>query len=526
MKKAIFTFAFIGLASAVNAQDTYLNDRITNGSNDLYGTSRYVGMGGALGALGADISAIGWNPAGIGLMRKNDITMTFGALWDKNGIKESNKTHGTFDQAGFVYACKLGDDSKMKYINFGFNYQKKLNYNNAFYADNPNLKGLSQMDQFAELANAKYDTDYNIAGLVVDEKYLSTDGSSYYNKFDGELNCYTQKTWGALHGFDINVSGNYNDRLYWGVTVGIDNLRFRSSTDLYEENSYIKNPGTPDEVKILGDYSLFNDQIINGRGMNFKFGTIVRPFEASPFRLGFTIETPTWYNLRSSTLYSLHDQVDDIRTKEYESCLEYAIRTPWKVRLSAATTIGSKVAMDVDYEYANVQGTSMGYPNDDIDSPSNSLFNTTKDDYMNIHTKENLQGMHTVRAGIEYRPTNAFSLRFGYNYSTCAYKDNVSFDQRMIDSYAMNVSTSTSYMKMGATNTLTLGMGYKWKHFYVDLAYKLRNQSADFYAFDSSFTQDGRVFATEHPELKNVQLDPVNVDLTRHQLTATVGFKF
>lgn len=521
MKKAIFTLAFVGLTSTMNAQDTYLNDRITNSSNDLYGTSRYVGMGGALGALGADISTIGWNPAGIGMMRKNDINMTFGALWDKKGIKESSKTHGTFDQAGFVYSCKLGDDSKMKYINFGFNYQKKLNYNNAFYADNPNLKGLSQMDQFAELVNAGYDTDYNMAGFVVDENYLTKDGDTYYNKYGGESNYYTQKTWGGLHGFDINISGNVNDRAYWGVTVGIDYLRYRSSTDLYEKNSCIEGGVTK-----YGDYSLFNDQVINGCGMNFKFGTIVRPFEESPFRLGFVIETPTWYNLKSSTLYSLHDQVDNVRTKEYESYLEYAIRTPWKVRLSAATTIGSKVAMDVDYEFANVNGTSMGYPNDDIDSPSNSLFNTTKDISMNQQTKDNLKGMHTVRAGIEYRATNAFSLRLGYNYSTCAYKDNITFDQYSLDSYAMNVSTSTSYMKMGATNTLTLGMGYKWKHIYVDLAYKLRNQSADFYAFDSSFTQAGSDFAVAYPELSDVTLDPVNVDLTRHQLTATVGIKF
>ena len=79
---------------------------------------------------------------------------------------------------------------------------------------------------------------------------------------------------------------------------------------------------------------------------------------------------------------------------------------------------------------------------------------------------------------------------------------------------------------MGATNTLTLGMGYKWKHIYVDLAYKLRNQSADFYAFDSSFTQAGSDFAVANPLLSDVTLDPVNVDLTRHQLTATVGIKF
>ena len=35
----------------------------------LSGTARYLGMGGAFGALGGDISAMGGNPAGLGIYR-------------------------------------------------------------------------------------------------------------------------------------------------------------------------------------------------------------------------------------------------------------------------------------------------------------------------------------------------------------------------------------------------------------------------------------------------------------------------
>ena len=66
----------------LQAQDTYMNERLINNSSDVIGTARYVGMGGALGALGADMSVISWNPAGIGLYRKNDIAMTMGGLWE------------------------------------------------------------------------------------------------------------------------------------------------------------------------------------------------------------------------------------------------------------------------------------------------------------------------------------------------------------------------------------------------------------------------------------------------------------
>ena len=47
------------------AQTAY--DAVRYAGDELNGTARFVGMGGAMGALGADISVIGTNPAGIGL---------------------------------------------------------------------------------------------------------------------------------------------------------------------------------------------------------------------------------------------------------------------------------------------------------------------------------------------------------------------------------------------------------------------------------------------------------------------------
>ena len=54
----------------VAAQETYENAKVA-GPQDLNGTARYVGMGGAMEALGADLSTISTNPAGVGLFRKS-----------------------------------------------------------------------------------------------------------------------------------------------------------------------------------------------------------------------------------------------------------------------------------------------------------------------------------------------------------------------------------------------------------------------------------------------------------------------
>lgn len=64
-KKYYFFAAALLIAMSVNAQETYQNAKLT--TQDLNGTARYIGMGGALEALGADVSTISSNPAGIGL---------------------------------------------------------------------------------------------------------------------------------------------------------------------------------------------------------------------------------------------------------------------------------------------------------------------------------------------------------------------------------------------------------------------------------------------------------------------------
>ena len=71
MKKKIGMIALTMLVTvSVGAQSAY--DATNIASSDLNGTARFVGMGGAMGALGGDISTIGTNPAGIGLYRSND----------------------------------------------------------------------------------------------------------------------------------------------------------------------------------------------------------------------------------------------------------------------------------------------------------------------------------------------------------------------------------------------------------------------------------------------------------------------
>ena len=516
---------FLAVAFAAQAQDTYTNERITNNSSDVIGTARYVGMGGALGALGADISVISWNPAGIGFYRKNDIALTFGGLWGKSHISEENRGTGTFDQIGFVYNIPVESET-CPYVNFSFNFQKKINFNHNFYADNKNLYELSQMDQLAELID--WDRGFEtLAGMAYDNGFFSkaTDGYGdeyQYNKYgSSSSNIYTYHGEGSLQAFDFNLSTNINNRAFLGLTVGVDNMRYSGWT-LYGEN----------DMDGYAKYDVNNDIRITGTGINVKVGTIIRPFENSPFRVGFVVETPTWYRLKNSTWFNMVRgyHYGGTHIDEWESYLKFRLRSPWKVRGSIGSTVGTSFAWDVDYEYAAYAGTSMGYPEyeDDRDGSTSGYI---KDAAMTKHIRDNLRGTHTLRVGMEANATKNLAFRLGYNLSTSAYNKNISYDQYTLASEAspaIDYATSTSYMRMGATNILTLGMGYRAKNFYVDLAYKIRNQKADFYAFDTNFAQTANYtqFVANNPLLADRTIDPVNVNLTRHAVTCTLGFKF
>ena len=113
MKKKLY-IAALALAAVLPAvaQDTYESARLLG--NDLNGTARYVGMGGAMEALGAEISTISTNPAGIGLFRHSTFSVSAGmtSLQGAQKFNDQSITKMSFDQLGVVcqpqIVCECG----------------------------------------------------------------------------------------------------------------------------------------------------------------------------------------------------------------------------------------------------------------------------------------------------------------------------------------------------------------------------------------------------------------------------------
>ena len=301
---------------SATAQETYQDSKLAE--NQLTGTARYVGVGGAMEALGADISPISTNPAGIGLFRKSQVSVSAGVIAQGGAENYTSlsgnridfngkKSHPTFDQIGIVWSPKLKGNS---YINLAFNYHKSADFGQILNAAN-SLKTYDEngKERFAsqnKLAAAKYawikgnnfsQDEASVLWSSVDDGYLTALGAnedaSQMNYLNSDLFLYGQYQHGYIGEYDFSVSGSLNNRVWLGLTIGLHDVHYNSNS-LYAENL------------VDGNFSDSYEQIkITGTGYDVKAGIIFRPVEESPFRIGAYVNSPVFYDLSLSAAHDL-----------------------------------------------------------------------------------------------------------------------------------------------------------------------------------------------------------------------------
>lgn len=535
-RKYMMALASLALCGSMSAQDIYKVEAFSG--SDLNGTARYVGMGGAMNALGADLSAMGTNPAAIGMFRRSDAAFTGSATVQPNGREfgDINKARGSFDQAGFVYSAKLGN-SGVKYFNMGFNYQKRRNFKNFIGLDNVALdNGLSQSWQMRDLARTnggwldlnpdyggddyKRTTPLTVVGydsqLITEETDDEGRLTGYTPSFANRYN-YARAQWGGIQQYDFNVSLNWNDQVYGGLTIGAYNVNMYTRTDYAEE--LVDGSGATDV------YRMSNAESVTGTGFDFKLGVIFRPIEDSPFRIGLAVSSPLFLNLtQNSYLYmntpygytdsngqSFDRTEADVEIGDYD----YNIYTPWRFNLSMATTVSDFLALDAEYEVSRYQGAQVRYPDGDY-YYYDDVWSSSKDRELGKEIDTHLQAVHTFRVGAELKVAKGVYLRAGYNYVSAPMKDEA-YLNLFTDSPSYAYSTNTDYVNLGEIHRATAGLGVRGKHFYADFAYQYQRQQGTAFAFDGG----------SDPSTGNFQyLQGQKVDLNRHNAMLTIGYKF
>lgn len=527
--KKIYLFAFAAMtALQVQAQratqDTYVGAALA--TEDLNGTARYVGMGGAMDALGAEISTMGSNPAGIGLFRKNQVSASLSVVSQEDGktFQNGSKTHVSFDQIGVVFSTRSG---KTSYLNFGFNFHKNRNFNHVLYAAhalNGSSQNLQTVTKFLPyIVNGEWPNPNDLSLSQLDDIYF---GNMIYAEGIGhsyEMDAYdiNQATTGYIGEFDFNISGNIKNRLYLGLTVGVHNVNYKNYSE-YFEYLYDTNNQRDNFREVL----ISDNHKITGTGFNIKAGLIFRPVEESPFRIGLSVASPTFYRLTTENYTTIGGNVDRSSAKE-----DFRFNTPWKFGLSLGHTVGNYLALGAVYEYADYGACDMRtidgtYYDPDYDTYSSS---SSTDNNMKRHTEETLKGVHTVKLGAEFKVDKNIALRLGYNYVSPMYKENGMRDQT-IYSPGVYYASTTHYINWKDTHRITAGVGFSFDKFRLDLAYQYNTRKGDFYPFMSNISNSAEIL----DEAGNVQdvvtesnhCDAVSVKDNRHQIQASLVYTF
>lgn len=415
-------------------------------------TSRSLGMGNSFGALGADVSTLTTNPAGIGLFRRSEMSAT-PAFANRNiendfegSVKEDNYFKFAFGNFGLVLSNQK-KNKNWKYLNFGIGYNRTNNFSSD-ESSQYNNHANTLMDSWVEELNVSGNdyTAYPYEQELAWNTYLinyDTITNEYTSGIPGAGTLQSQRIErrGGQGEWDFSVASNYKDKLYLGFTLGVPVLH-------YEEDMVWTEEDVRDTISGFKNYVYSTSLTTTGSGFNLKFGMI---YKFSDFiRAGFAIHTPTWLYLTDDYRSSISSNMESIGNYGMEGPdfipFEYRIESPFRMISSLAIVAGKSGAINIDYE---VLDYSMGHVKP-RDPQFNSDFSETN------HAIEGKYGwQHNIRVGLEM-PFNEWRVRLGGEYSSSPFDENLRPD---------NTKTDMSGY------SFTGGLGYRTDKFYVDAAY-------------------------------------------------------
>ncbi|MDR1847982.1 MAG: outer membrane protein transport protein [Bacteroidales bacterium] len=411
----------------------------------LNGTANYISRAGALGAVGGDITAASFNPAGLGLYLGNEMTIGSGLNFafttaDYNGNKfNDDRTNYNFGNFGMVLNVN-GGNGLFESGQIGFSFNQLKNYSNRINVARTSLR-TSYISTIMD--NILYTDDLFYQSGVV--WWDSASASLVSNFTSGSFDQYkTIETYGFLTSMDFTFSTNINNIVFIGGAIGVPLFSYTQLENLTEQR-YLDNGANGRDL--TDEYNFQKKTELNGTGANFKLGVILQP--VNWLRLGASVHTPTYYSIEDD-YYARVDNagyLDNYRGSADGTgeTLLYDIQTPFRFIGSLALIMGTgeskvKGTISADYEYVNYSAMKFRF------NDNGSAFNETQ---VNNNINSIYQPAHSLRLGGELK-TGMLALRAGY---------------AMIGNPYAKIENDASQQY------ITGGIGLKGKHCFLDLAY-------------------------------------------------------
>lgn len=476
------------------------------------GTAKFVSMGGAFGALGSDFSSIGINPAGLGVYKSSEFTITPSFKHREisstyNGVDASDtKNRLNFDNVGLVLSFQPYQTNENGIVNFNFGFG--YNRTNDFYSNSMAKGNFDQSSVMYYLTNKAKSKNLPPSALEYTDDYDPFYGNSTDNwdlvmawntwllfDYDAGTNSYISalfaedsvdhanviSTEGGSGEYNLSFSVNIANKVYLGASVGITDFNYEYNVTYSE---YAADNNLRD---INGDRFYFLDYSqhykTEGTGYNLKIGAIYNPVPS--LRIGASIHTPTFYSFDDTYSYSMNSNFDTsyVEVNYFSGTprghYDFDFETPFRFIGSLAYIIKDFGLISLDVEH--VDYSSMKFRNggdgDSFTDLNTSIENTYK-------------SVTNIRAGGEYK-IGDFSIRGGYAYYPSPYK-------------------SGQLNKNAKTTQISGGLGYRSGGFSIDMAYLYTMRDEKYLFYDDPYNN----------------LNPVKTETTDGKFLVTFGFRF
>ncbi|MCO5234983.1 MAG: outer membrane protein transport protein [Chitinophagaceae bacterium] len=481
MRTVLATAGFVFLAHFLFAQEPL--DAVRYSWLSPQGTARAQSIGGAISALGGDITALYTNPAGIGIYKTSELVLSPGISFNnsksmyRGSAATDSKSSFNYGPIGVVWGMpSYRSNSKWKGMSIALALNKTANFNSNTYIAGDNNQSSYSEKYLDQLINGNA-TDPNQAAS--DYPYGASLGLNTYlidptYDNDGFLNGYasnatvttglkqqqTIRSTGGISTFSIGMGGNYNDVFYLGGSVNINTLKYVRNSG-FRESDATNNTDNDFNYFVADDY-LKTD----GTGVNINIGIIAKPIES--LRVGLNFQSPAWYSFKDTYYSSLTTDTEGYAGVQSQSSLDfnqgyageytYRYKTPLRLGGGLAYIFGSQEDVKSQKGFVTADVEYVSYKNNAFNTQDNT--NQADKDYfndLNNTMSRVFKSAVNFRLGGELK-FETLMVRAGFGYYGNPYTNNY-FNNQAAD------------ITRAARMNISGGLGWRNKGMFVDIAY-------------------------------------------------------
>ena len=455
----------IALVCLVSVESVAQNeaDVLRFSQQNSIGTVRTIGLCGAFGALGADLSSMGINPAGMGMYRRSDFGANTGIYTANTNSKFGNSSTDASASSTSIgnFGVALTTPSvnpDIPFVTLGFYHQKSTVYDRTTNLEDSELPN-SLLGVFLGNAQGTNNDDLatyaaypETAGLAWNTYLIDPNGNSTtsyiptYNLADTVGFSYIVEESGSMNDNQFSIGLTQFEIFSLGATITSSKISF--------DQTYVHSETPTDPETELANWDYIGDLSIIGEGLNIKLGAILH---LDWLKLGAAWHSPTKYSLRDRYSYSVYSNWKDSepihdQTPIYE--YNYTLKTTSKLILSSAVIIDKYAIISVDYETLDY---SKGVLSHDQGINGYDFYEE------NLSVQESYTRTHEARLGFEGRISSKFRARAGAAYSTSPF------------------SSESGVQALGSSTKLSLGGEYRSGNKYLGVAWQKHWSSNDLY---------------------------------------------